>query len=258
MTLSVVFAHVVLANAAIAMQVVGDVKVEVGGTVTPLVRFAQVAEGATVSTGADGRASLRLPSGSLLRLGPETHIALTAVERGNPAAKRKESVRVVVGRVWAHVMGLLGTDSRFDVATSNAVAGVRGTSFWVTAQKDRPSQFVLEHGALAIHRGDIELLLDRPGASAAAGAAGLSAGAQLDAWALAALRRDTGGAGASLVSRLGGDRGALLQRGQRRHELRQVIVAPDMALDSPVTAPRVGDEVRGLAEIRIRVLLPAQ
>lgn len=258
MTLSIMLSQLLLSTTAVAIQVAGDVQFESKGTVAPVVRFAEVPQGATVRTGPDGRVALRLPSGSLVRLGPQTHIALTSIERGIPAAKRKETVRVVVGRMWAHVMGLLGTESRFEVATSNAVAGVRGTSFWVSSTEGGAGEFVLEHGALDIRQGDVNLMLDRPGSAASFRAGGLAAGGTLDAWALATLRRGVGGAGASMISSLGGQRGALLQRGLRREEMRRTLVGPDNTIDSPVTSPRVGHELRGLAEIRVRLQLPDQ
>ncbi|MEL6339980.1 MAG: FecR family protein [Myxococcota bacterium] len=134
---------------AIATSVIGDVSVDVGSQTTPLSRFDEVPEGATVRTGASARASLRLASGSMVRIGPQSQIELRQLQHSEVAGRRREGLKVVVGRVWASVLSLVGADSNFETESSRMVCGVRGTSFFVVVDESG-ERVILEEGALSL------------------------------------------------------------------------------------------------------------
>ncbi len=87
-------------------------------------------QGDRLRTKAASRLEAKLKDGSLLRLGEksELKLELASFKDGNSGPK-KVKVRLAVGKVWAAVTKLFGGDSEFEVTTTNAVAGVRGTRF---------------------------------------------------------------------------------------------------------------------------------
>ncbi|MBI3179697.1 MAG: FecR domain-containing protein, partial [Deltaproteobacteria bacterium] len=96
-----------------------------------LAQASRVFQGDRLKTGGDARLEAKLMDGSLLRLGAGSELSLDKLSfsQGKTAATKKVTVKLVVGRVWASVSRLFGKDSSFEVNTSNAVAGVRGTRF---------------------------------------------------------------------------------------------------------------------------------
>jgi len=254
--LSLLFiANLTLAAPATAISVIGNVEVETGTAKTALLPFATLAEGAQIVTHEDSRTSLRLQSGSLVRLGPQTRVVLTQLEHGTPAAARKEKLKLVAGKIWAHVMSLFGQESHFEIETASAVAGVRGTALWAQtdAQGDR---FVLENGALFVRQGDHSVQLEGPGASAIIGKEGLMFDGYFSPYALDGLRAEVGGPAAQLLFRTD-PRNALGLAGEAgRQRFRGDINSPDVITDTPLDIANPADEVRGLSYVTVRVTLP--
>jgi hypothetical protein len=121
----------------------------------------KVHPGDTVETGKRTRLELKLGDGSALRLGPVSRLELAAASFGRSPEEREVSAKLAVGNVWANVARSVGGSSRFEVATENAVAGVRGTTFRVDAAKDRSCVVRVYAGTVAVAAGP----LPRPGHS---------------------------------------------------------------------------------------------
>ncbi len=233
---ALIASQLVLSSPAIAVGVYGHVEQHRDAGRTPVSRFDQIEEGATIITHADSSAQIRLASGSLLRIGANSELALSQLEHGTPAGKRKESLRLVAGRIWAQVTSLFG-DSKFEVETGTAVAGVRGTSFMVEVQ-DGKGRFVLLHGALDLLREGANLRLDQPGAFVDTTADGFGKPGTLGGSALRDLQRQIGGASGAMVAQLvaqqrsgggaGGQRGRAASRGD--------ITGPGKLVDAPIAA----------------------
>jgi hypothetical protein len=111
-----------------------------------------VHQGDVVETGDDSRLELRLPDASALRIGPRARLGLTAAHFERGPARRRLSVRLFFGKVWAKVTSVAGGDQRFQVETENAVAGVRGTTFRVDAHEDRSVLVRVYSGTVAVRR----------------------------------------------------------------------------------------------------------
>ncbi|MBI3179826.1 MAG: FecR domain-containing protein [Deltaproteobacteria bacterium] len=239
---------------AVAIHVVGDVQVKTDAQSVPLVRFAPVPEGATVITRAQSMATLRLGNGSLVRLGADTELALQELEQSEVPARSKSRLKVAFGRIWLKVNALFGDDASFEVATENAVAGVRGTSFWVMGD-GKTARFVVDSGAVDVKSGGTLVDLRGPGSAVDLGAAGFGVLQQLDAATLAALRHATGGGAAVLVHELTHTRPR--ERGRRglREALRRGVVGPEALADSAVRLPRRSDELRGVADVTVELRL---
>ncbi len=97
----------------------GEVKVDgqAGAQDMPL------GEGATVETGEEGYAVLTLGKGSLVEVRAHSKLTLGS------SARAKTAVKLVAGMVWS----FLPDGASYEVETANAVAGVRGTVFFVQA-----------------------------------------------------------------------------------------------------------------------------
>ncbi len=89
---------------------------------------AALAEGDRLRTGAASRLEVKLKDGSVLRMAERSELKLQSATFG-PKEKKRFDAKLFAGRLWAAVTRLVGTDSSFEVETTNAVAGVRGTRF---------------------------------------------------------------------------------------------------------------------------------
>lgn len=85
---------------------------------------APLQQGDLVETFAGSRLEVSLATGSVLRVGENSKVALDELA----ASGRRFRARLLVGNLWARVVKLFDR-GRFEVEAENAVAGVRGTEF---------------------------------------------------------------------------------------------------------------------------------
>ncbi|MBS2023644.1 MAG: FecR domain-containing protein [Deltaproteobacteria bacterium] len=132
--------------AASAQQLVVN-SVEGSATATPkgqgpalLIKAGSVLHrGDTVETYDGSKLEVKLATGTVVRLGPNTKIAVD--ELGGEGGRFH--ARLFVGNVWAKVAKLFGKQ-HFELEAENAVAGVRGTEFTVGTGASGSSVRVLE------------------------------------------------------------------------------------------------------------------
>ena len=102
---------------------------------------------ASVRTGTASSCDLRFGSLGAVRIGPSTVLRLRTV---SVAASHAESeIYLAAGSVACKVRKLADGD-RFEVRTSDAVCGVRGTEFFVRVGQDRPTFVAVKEGKVAI------------------------------------------------------------------------------------------------------------
>ena len=89
----------------------------------PAVQDAEISETALVETKPKSSAVIKLSNGSHIELREKSKVKFGSNER------KTYSLQLMVGRLWA----LLEPKTSLEVNTQNAVAGVRGTSFFVDA-----------------------------------------------------------------------------------------------------------------------------
>lgn len=106
---------------------------------------ARVLVGDKLRTGANSRVELHWADGTRLALDPNTALTVRKYKYEQKQQTSQTSLfRLDVGRVWARVSHTLSADSRFELETPQAVAGVRGTVFSVTATETDTNVAVFE------------------------------------------------------------------------------------------------------------------
>lgn len=117
--------------------------------------------GAVVATGKKSRLELKLADNSVIRLGSRSTLTLTQAMFSGQGNK-KVSARLWRGKAYAVVKKLTGDDSAFQVKTSTAVAGVRGTAFRINANRDKSTVVRVYTGAVAVSNAPIYAKAGKP------------------------------------------------------------------------------------------------
>jgi len=114
------------------------------GTVTldgqPAAVDTEIPAEAVVKTGKDGRAVITIIPGSIAQIGPNSEVSIGKSDR------KDHSLKLVLGAIWS----MVADGSSYEVVTQNAVAGVRGTAFYVEAHNKKSSYICACDGAVEI------------------------------------------------------------------------------------------------------------
>jgi hypothetical protein len=137
----------VFASAAIAADIgqikvsKGQVTVERNGQLQPALVGMRLQTADTVKTGTDGSVGINMSDNSLLSLGPNSSLALSRYEFDSTTNQgafdtllQKGSLAVVSGRIAKQAPDAM------TVRTPNAILGVRGTEFVVSADDGTASR----------------------------------------------------------------------------------------------------------------------
>ena len=108
----------------------GDVKVDgrPAGKGTP------VSPGQEIAAGPDSAATIRLNDGSQLLLQSNSRMRIVDLKQNPASGGRRSLFDLVAGRVEVLAQPRASSESRFEIRTQTAIAGVRGTSFRVTSE----------------------------------------------------------------------------------------------------------------------------
>ncbi len=109
-------------------------------------------EGATIETAARSLVSITYFDGSFTRIGPSTRYHLVELKR--PTGAKVIVGKLDVGETFHDVKKLTGSESRFEVQTSHAVAGVRGTRFVARCLPPLPCGYAVIEGMLEVRSVD--------------------------------------------------------------------------------------------------------
>ncbi len=127
----------------------GNAELGRGGQWQPIKLGAAIAEGESVRTGKGARVEITFVDGSRFRVGSGAEVVMTKAAFAGKA-RENVSMKLLVGRAWASVAKAGGASSNFHVETTNAVAGVRGTSFAVLASGDASALVRVYSGAVGV------------------------------------------------------------------------------------------------------------
>jgi ferric-dicitrate binding protein FerR (iron transport regulator) len=144
------------ALSALSGQVVyteGDVSIRNGSQTHDAILGEPLNPGDVISTGAESLAVIDLANSTTLKLRPKTTLAIDSI--GETMA-----VTLNAGGVFTHVLKKL--TGRFSVQTQTAVAGVRGTEFFIAYGRTVDA---LPDVWLCVNSGAVDVSLPRTGAS---------------------------------------------------------------------------------------------
>ncbi len=137
------------ADAAVAVlaSAKGDVKVRAAGAsaYAAAAPGAKLASGARVKTEAGGEAKLEYPGGIVVDVKPGSELIVRVGAGGKPSG-----ATLFLGRVWSKVAKGAGGDTKFEVESANAVAGVRGTEFEVGVGLDGSTRVRVSEGEVGV------------------------------------------------------------------------------------------------------------
>ncbi|MEX1208975.1 MAG: FecR family protein [Acidimicrobiia bacterium] len=125
-----------------------------------------LAEGATVRTGSDGRASIDWPDGSVTRLDFDTSLRISALERGSGViASTVIEGEQKTGNTYSRVVDITETGNRFAIDTPTASAAVQGTTWAVLVNPDGSTSIVVTEGAVLVTTSSGEEVLVEAGST---------------------------------------------------------------------------------------------
>lgn len=103
-----------------------------------------------VKVGEKSRIELKFPDGTVMRLSEKSSLKLSDVSYDQATQGKNVKVNLSVGKLWANVKKLTTPDSKVEVKTVNAVAGVRGTVYRVNAEEDNSAQVKVYDGSVYV------------------------------------------------------------------------------------------------------------
>ena len=111
---------------------------------------AEIYEGDVLKT-ETGRLEARLLDRSVIRLAANSRLKLDQAKfKKDDDGEKSFTAKLFFGRMWAKVTSVIGSDSKFEVTSPNAVAGVRGTQFNVDVGKDKSTNVKVFSGRVLV------------------------------------------------------------------------------------------------------------
>lgn len=126
-------------RSAVLTSLEGSVMVQPDGKAFSLpARTGQKLEtGDRIITGRDGRAEITFDDGSVSRISPDSRLDFLALYRDGTDGSETTFLGIQWGSLWNNTKDVVTRNSRFEVNTPTAIAGVRGTSFMVRVLKSQ-------------------------------------------------------------------------------------------------------------------------
>jgi hypothetical protein len=109
--------------------------------------------GDQVETGPNTKMEITLPDGSLLRFAETTRFKIIAIDMHEGSGTRNAKINVALGKTWANVNKGLKIKPNIDVASDNAVAGVRGTVYRMNVEEDKSVLVKVYDGEVKVEGG---------------------------------------------------------------------------------------------------------
>jgi len=129
-------------------MIVGEVQISRNGNPMVATPASTLIQSDTIQTGPGAKAEIQLDEGSVVRVGPSTQFALSGYAYLN--GNRSTNLNLTQGNMSMRVTKLTG-DSDFQVSTVTAVAGVRGTFFYVNFDpKSKELGVAVYNGAVSV------------------------------------------------------------------------------------------------------------
>jgi hypothetical protein len=139
-------------SAAIVTRLEGNASVFTKGrkAATPLKKNDRLKKGQEVKVGEKSRVELKYPDGTVMRFAERSTIKIDDITYDSKTQSKKVKVDLGGGKLWANVKKLVTPDSKVEVKTVNAVAGVRGTVYRVNVEADNSAMVKVYDGTVAV------------------------------------------------------------------------------------------------------------
>jgi len=131
----------------------GAVEMKAPGTdqFEPVTEEQNARAGTIIRTGRDGHATLFWPGdGTRLRVDPGTTLTIDKCQFGKRQSTEVSQFALTVGRVWVQVVKMLSAESKFEISTPTATAGVRGTTFSIEVAPDGRTDILVYEGQVEV------------------------------------------------------------------------------------------------------------
>jgi hypothetical protein len=102
-------------------------------------------------TGEQSRIEIRLPDRSILRFDQKTTFKMKNLLFDSQDGSREIQVEIPVGKAWANVRKAFGPKKVFEVASANAVAGVRDTVWRMNVANDQSTLIRVYEGTVEVY-----------------------------------------------------------------------------------------------------------
>ena len=117
---------------------------------TPLKKHDKLKKGQEVKVGEKSRIEVKYPDGTIMRFAERSTIKIDDITYDGKTQSKKVKVDLGGGKLWANVKKLVTDDSKVEVKTVNAVAGVRGTVYRVNVDEDNSAVVKVYDGTVAV------------------------------------------------------------------------------------------------------------
>ena len=104
-----------------------------------------------VRTGERSRIEIRLPDRSIMRFDQRTTFRMRSLLFDSQEGSRDVKVEVPAGKTWANVRKVFGAKKTFEVASANAVAGVRDTIWRMNVETDQSTLIRVYEGTVEVY-----------------------------------------------------------------------------------------------------------
>ncbi|MFC1654570.1 FecR domain-containing protein [Myxococcota bacterium] len=131
----------------------GSVEAFSSGAWAKLKKGDNVYGGQMIRTQRKSRVEIVLADQSVIRLGSRSKVKIKEALFKKGATQF--SAKMFRGKAYAMASKLVGGDSKFEVTTANAVAGVRGTTFRIDSKRDKSTVVRVYTGAVAVSNAPI-------------------------------------------------------------------------------------------------------
>jgi len=140
------------ADNAVVTMLDGSARVYAKGSPagTPLKKNDHVHKGQEVRVGERSRLELRFSDGTVMRFSERTTVKMDDLAYDSKTQNKKVRVDMERGKLWASVRKLVTSDSKVEVKTVNAVAGVRGTVYRVNVEDDNSALVKVYDGSVYV------------------------------------------------------------------------------------------------------------
>jgi len=116
----------------------------------PLKKRDKIRKGQEVKVGEKSRIEIKYPDGTVMRFAERSTIKIDDIAYDSKTQSKKVKVDLGGGKLWANVKKLFTSDSKVEVKTVNAVAGVRGTVYRVNVDEDNSAMVKVYDGSVAV------------------------------------------------------------------------------------------------------------